>query len=388
MLFRSFLFIAVAVNVMPFATAQVSLDIGIGSTGLAGNSVQRSTAGSWNVTGAGNDIWGSYDQFHFLYFNKTNDCTATVLVEGFKQNNAWSKGGLMIRDDLTGGSAHASVFWTGGNLIAMQSRENAGGSSLSYHSGFPAGNMWLRIVKEGNTVTSYYKRENDHGFMKFYSRNINFADNQVSVGIAVTSHLSGELATLTTSGFEVSNEVFTLPSRDIGNVGKEVLAQEITDGKWSIKGAGTGIGGTSDHFAYLNYPQSGDVTATVHIDRLEERNMQSKGGLMIRASHSPDAAHVSLVTTRDKGVTMVWRANDGGETESKNVGVWQSDMDLKLEKTGNSVSASYKHAGSPSWFTIGSAVVALPENFRVGLAVTSADYGQHATLYADALTVV
>ena len=103
---------------------------------------------------------------------------------------------------------------------------------------------------------------------------------------------------------------------------------------------------------------------------------------MLRASHAPNAPHVSLLTTGRNGITMYYRTNVGGDTVSKNVGVWSRDMELKLEKTGNSVACFYKHSSAPEWFHIGTATVDLMPEYFVGHAVTSADYGQHATLYA------
>ena len=37
------------------------------------------------------------------------------------------------------------------------------------------------------------------------------------------------------------------------------------------------------------------------------------------------------------------------------MGVWVEDIELKLDKTGNTVSCYYKHISSPDWYHIGDA---------------------------------
>lgn len=349
----------------------------------------------------------------------------------------------MIRDSLDDNAAHATMMSTGAEYVAMQYRQSTGSSSGSYHTGFGTKRVWLRIVKEGNKVTGFVKREDEFGFSKFYSeciasrvteysyrmssyllfillhpsqytttaRDINFSGDSFFVGIAVTSHVQGTLSNFDVSSFEISDEVFSLPERDVGETGREIDTQAVSEGVWSIKGAGTDIGvsfkavcwlmhksglshisylsreissmqtqGTVDSFGFFNYKQSGDITATVHLDKLEERNINSKGGLMMRASHAADAPHVSLLTT-GKGITMYYRETAGGDTSNKNVGVWSGNVELKLVKTGNEVACYYKHKSAPEWFHLGTATVAFDGDYYVGQAVTSAEYGQHATLY-------
>jgi len=377
MLYRALASLAVALSTASFGAAQISVDIGNPSP--AGGSTEVSP-GSWNVTAAGHDIWGSRDGFHFVAFEKNSDCTITAFIENWKTSNSWAKGGLMIRDSLDDNAAHATMMSTGAEYVAMQYRQSTGSSSGSYHTGFGTKRVWLRIVKEGNKVTGFVKREDEFGFSKFYTRDINFSGDSFFVGIAVTSHVQGTLSNFDVSSFEISDEVFSLPERDIGETGREIDTQAVSEGVWSIKGAGTDIGGTVDSFGFFNYKQSGDITATVHLDKLEERNINSKGGLMMRASHAADAPHVSLLTT-GKGITMYYRETAGGDTSNKNVGVWSGNVELKLVKTGNEVACYYKHKSAPEWFHLGTATVAFDGDYYVGQAVTSAEYGQHATLY-------
>jgi len=68
------------------------------------------------------------------------------------------------------------------------------------------------------------------------------------------------------------------------------------------------------------------------------------------------------------------------------VGVWVEDLELKLDKTGNTVSCFYKHISSPDWYHLGDATsefdwcvgeyqseTKCSPTYYVGHAVSSAD---------------
>ena len=249
--------------------------------------------GNWTVTGAGSDIWGGSDSFHLVQFNRTTDVTVTTFVKSWDTSYDWAKGGLMIRDTLDPSSGHAMIVSTGHNHVAMQTRSSAGASSTGVYKNMGTKRLWLRLVKEGSKITSYYKTESDLVYQKLGSYNVQFTREFYYLGIAVCSHVQGTLSVLEAANFEMSDEVFTLPARDIGGTGRDIYAEKLSDDVWSIQGAGWDIGGTADSFAFNSYKQSGDnLTATVHLDRLEQRNMNSKGGIMLRATNSPDSPHV------------------------------------------------------------------------------------------------
>jgi hypothetical protein len=364
------------------------LDIGRPAT--SGNAMNTAD-GKWTVMGAGNDIWSSWDQFHFVQFNRTSDGTVTCFVEGFQEDYDWAKGGLMIRDTLDQNSPYVGVFMTGhsyGN-IATQTRPTAGAytTGVSERLYTNVQRAWLRLVKEGTKVTSYYKNEGELVYQKLESYSVDWTRSWYYLGIAVTSHEADMLATLEVSNFTVSDEIFTLPARDIGDTGREIVANKLNKEMWSIEGSGWDIGGTADSFAFNNYKQTAEnLTATVHLDRLRTRNLNSKGGIMLRSSHDPDSPHVSLLTAKT-GITMFYRTASGGGTSKKNVGVWSEHMELKLEKQGSSVACMYKHKSFDDWFYLDSVAIDIGSEYYVGHAVTSADYGYEATLVAGNIHV-
>lgn len=318
----------------------------------------------------------------------------------------------MIRDTLDDNSAHAMVMQTGHDYgrVALQTRPTAGTWSTGMNKALYTNTkrVWLRIVKEGSKITGYYKNEGELVYQKLESYNVEFTRDWYYVGIAVTSHLTDTLSSLEVGNLTISDEVFTLPARDIGDTGREIIANKLDPETWSIQGAGWDIGvssihlgfnlivyvhdcfsllfqflkGTADSFAFNNYKQSGaNLTATVHLDVLNQRNLNSKGGIMLRSSHDEDSPHVSLLAAKT-GITMFYRTTAGGATTSKNVGVWSQHMELKLEKNGNTIACLYKHKSFDDWFYLDSVPIDVGSEFYVGHAVTSAEYGREATLIA------
>jgi hypothetical protein len=79
----------------PWATQDV------GSPAVNGSASESS--GTYTVSGAGVDIWGTADQFRFVYQHLTGDGSIVARVRSINAVNAWSKAGVMMRN-LTAGS--------------------------------------------------------------------------------------------------------------------------------------------------------------------------------------------------------------------------------------------------------------------------------------------
>lgn len=133
--------------------------VDIGSPTVAGSTAP--VAGGFNLSGAGSDIGGTNDQFHFNYQAVTGAFDVKVKVESLSNLDAWSKAGLIARESLTGGSRYAAAFVTpniGGSF--MQARMVNAGATTNIGS-FPATypSAWLRLKRTitgtTNVFTSY-----------------------------------------------------------------------------------------------------------------------------------------------------------------------------------------------------------------------------------------
>jgi hypothetical protein len=166
-------------------------DRDIGSVGQAG-SVSES-AGTFTIKGAGVDIWGSADSFHFMYQPMSGDGQIVARVATLTHTHDWAKAGVMIRETLAGGSKHASMFVTPAKGTAFQRRIATGGVSTTTAGVLAAPPRWVKLVRTGVTLAAYESADGT-AWTLVGSETISMV-NDVYVGLAVTSHTSATLAT-------------------------------------------------------------------------------------------------------------------------------------------------------------------------------------------------
>src|SRR4029434_8471617 len=97
---------------------QQSVDIG--SPALAGSTSYSS--GAYTIKAGGPAIWGTADQFQFVYQPMSGNAEVVARVASLTSANAWSKAGVMIREALTAESRHASMFASVSKGYAFQRR--------------------------------------------------------------------------------------------------------------------------------------------------------------------------------------------------------------------------------------------------------------------------
>ncbi len=152
-------------------------------------------AGTYTMTAAGVDIWGTSDEFRYVWKQLSGDGEITATVESVKWvtgSNDWTKAGVMIRGTLDAGSANAFVALTSGSGdgATFQWRPTAGSSSSSDQTlvgiSPPAS---IRLVRQGNTFTGYVF-QNGQWQQEGQSATVAMVD-PVYIGLALTSHSSG-----------------------------------------------------------------------------------------------------------------------------------------------------------------------------------------------------
>jgi hypothetical protein len=167
------------------------LDDDIGSVGAAGSAtfdLNRVT-----VRGAGADIWGTSDAFHFAYQTLTGDGEIVARVESLQATDVWAKAGVMMREALTGSSVHAFALQSASHGVAFQRRVSPGGSSTHSAGSTSSAPRWVRLVRQGSTFTAS-ESSNGTTWTVVGSQTINMPQT-LYVGLAVTSHRTGVLTT-------------------------------------------------------------------------------------------------------------------------------------------------------------------------------------------------
>ncbi len=164
-------------------------DIGaVGATGSASGS-----SGSFTVAGAGADIWGTADAFRFVYTTLTGDGSIVADVTSVQYVASWTKAGVMMRETLDPGSPHGFMLVSAGKGLAFQRRVSANGLSTSTAGAAVAAPQYVRLKRSGNTITA--SASSDGTNWTTVGSDTIAMSSTIYVGLAVSSHVAGTLAT-------------------------------------------------------------------------------------------------------------------------------------------------------------------------------------------------
>jgi hypothetical protein len=187
----------------------------VGSVSPAGTFSQSSN--SFTVKGSGADIWSSTDAFRYVYQTLTGDGSITARVASVQNVNVWTKGGVMMRDTLTAGAKNVYMLAspTASNNYRWQVRSSAGGSTTSTVPPSTAcGNgtapVWVKITRSGSTFTGFCSADGS-SWTQVGSASVSMSST-IEVGLAVTSHLNGTLATGTFDNVSISSGTTCTPT--------------------------------------------------------------------------------------------------------------------------------------------------------------------------------
>ena len=164
----------------------------IGNPGVAG--ITSYSGGSFTVAGSGADIWGTSDQFRYVYQSLNGDGEISARVVSQTNSNEWAKAGVMIRASLSAGSANVATLVTPVNGLSFQRRTTNGGTSLHTAGAASAAPVWVRVVREGNVFTSY-SSANGTTWTQIGSETITMGAS-VFVGLCVSAHNNTQTSTV------------------------------------------------------------------------------------------------------------------------------------------------------------------------------------------------
>ncbi|MGE0449870.1 MAG: hypothetical protein AB7Q29_09845 [Vicinamibacterales bacterium] len=161
----------------------VSADIG--STGVPGSAVFD--ADRFAVSGAGADIWGTTDSFHFAYRAGANLISARVLSQG--HTHPFAKAGVMLRESVDADAASVVLDAKPNGEVEFMIRYAPGDPTI-YVGGAvavaPA--VFLRLERgPGNTIVAS-QSANGTTWREVGTAIVPFAGADILGGLAVTSH--------------------------------------------------------------------------------------------------------------------------------------------------------------------------------------------------------
>jgi YVTN family beta-propeller protein len=197
------------------AAAPVLVGQDIGELNLTGGTMYDPASGTFTVTASGRDIFFEEDGFHFTQVALNGDGEIRARVRSFGNINPWAKAGVMIRENLTAGSRHATAFITpptAGNGFGMVWRTVAN-AATAYAEGpavNPIPDNWVRLVRTGNVVTGYASADGN-AWAPVSSVTLAGLTSQVFIGLAATSGQSFESTTAVFDRVQITGSQTLLP---------------------------------------------------------------------------------------------------------------------------------------------------------------------------------
>jgi uncharacterized repeat protein (TIGR03806 family) len=186
---------------LPSSAASVTTPASVTWTGanigaVAAQGSHSISGASFTVRGSGADIWNTADEFYYVYRTLAGDGEITAQVSSITNTNSWTKAGVMLRESLNANSRFAMTLVTPGRGAAFHYRTTTGGSAAPSSSGdgTTKAPYWVRVQREGVVVRGYLSPDGTNWTLRNSVTLSNLAST-VYVGLALTSHADGTLAT-------------------------------------------------------------------------------------------------------------------------------------------------------------------------------------------------
>jgi len=170
-------------------------NVDVGTTGATGSSTFAN--GTFTVTGAGADVWGTADAFQYAYTTLSGDGTIVARVNSIEFVNNWTKAGVMIRNSLSPSAAQAFMLVAASSVkgTPFQRRLSDGNTSVSTSGAFVTAPYWVKLVRSGSTITA--SESSDGTTWSVVASDTFTMGPSVLIGLAVSSHVTGTTATCT-----------------------------------------------------------------------------------------------------------------------------------------------------------------------------------------------
>ena len=278
---------------------------------------------TFTVRGAGADIWGADDAFHFVYQPLNGDGQIVARVASVQNVYAWTKAGVMIRNTLDTNSANGFMLVSAANGEQYQYRTRPGLTTTGVKGATSAAPYWVKVTRSGSSVTGYQSADGVT-WVKIAATTETLG-TAIYVGLGVSSHNASTPATATFDHVTVTSTGgggTLLPTPwvddDVGGVGKPGNAT-FANGVFTVNGAGANIWSTADSFNYVDRNFNGDSSITARITSLGNTATHAKSGVMFRESLDAGSREVVLDYEPTGNIEFMHRAATNGKLRASPV---------------------------------------------------------------------
>jgi hypothetical protein len=167
-------------------------DTDVGAVGVAGSASYA--GGVFSVNGSGTDIYGTSDQFNYVYQPVPGN--GTLIARVASQTNTGSsnsKAGLIWKASTTSGSPYFLIAVNSSGVVKVQWNFNTSVQATTTYA-FP--NVWMKMVRSGTTFTAFLSPDGV-AWTQVASATLSTIPTAATLGLAECSHVNTKLGTAT-----------------------------------------------------------------------------------------------------------------------------------------------------------------------------------------------
>ena len=179
--------------------------VDIGNPKVTGTASYDANKQTYTLTGAGTNMWGESDEFHYAWTTLQGDfiLRATVTFTGANAD-PYRKTGWIIKNDLRANSAHVNASVHGNGLASLQYRKKVGGPTEEVKSTDQSPTI-IQLERRGSTyIMSTAKFGEEFTSVELTDMDL---DMEVYVGLYVCSHNPKVLESATFSNVRIIKPV-------------------------------------------------------------------------------------------------------------------------------------------------------------------------------------
>lgn len=169
----------------------------IGAPTPAGSQSFDPNVNVWTIKAGGADITGTADQFRYVWQTLPGDGSVIAHVATQSNTSSGAKAGVMLRASTDPGAPNYALVVSPAQGIKVQLRKTQGTSTAKLANPTGTTPAWLKITRSGNTFTAYTSPDGVTWTLIPGSTVTTNIGTSLLAGLAVTSHNSGVLGTVT-----------------------------------------------------------------------------------------------------------------------------------------------------------------------------------------------